>query len=90
MRPAERAARAAAYERARPEILEHVPAHRPTRARPRLRDRHDRRGAQERQAAEVVGIELEPEYAREAATRLDHVITGDAAHRRARAAASTC
>ena len=32
----------------------------------------------QRQDVEVVGVELEPEYAREAATRLDHVITADA------------
>ena len=31
----------------------------------------------QRQDVEVVGVELEPEYAREAAARLDHVLTGD-------------
>ena len=31
----------------------------------------------QRQEVEVVGVELEPEYAREAATRLDHVIDAD-------------
>jgi methionine biosynthesis protein MetW len=77
MRPAERAARAAAYERARPEILEHVPW-----TATRVLDLGCATGTtgaalKARQDVEVVGIELEPEYAREAATRLDHVITGD-------------
>jgi SAM-dependent methyltransferase len=79
MRTAERVARAAAYERARPEILEHVP-----RTARRVLDLGCATGTtgaalKQRQAVEVVGVELEPEYAREAATRLDHVITGDAA-----------
>jgi SAM-dependent methyltransferase len=78
MRAAERHARAAAYERARPEILEHVP-----RSARRVLDLGCATGAtgaalKQRQPAEVVGVELEPEYAREAATRLDHVITADA------------
>jgi SAM-dependent methyltransferase len=30
-----------------------------------------------RQEAEVVGVELDPDYARDAGERLDHVITGD-------------
>jgi len=77
MRPGERAARAAAYERARPEILEHVPA----TAR-RVLDLGCATGAtgaalKQRQAAEVVGIEREPEYAREAAKRLDRVLVED-------------
>jgi 2-polyprenyl-3-methyl-5-hydroxy-6-metoxy-1,4-benzoquinol methylase len=78
MRPGERAARAVAYERARPEILEHVPA----TAR-RVLDLGCATGTtgaalKARQDAEVVGIELEPDYAREAATRLDRVIVADA------------
>ena len=69
MRPEERAARAAAYERARPEILVHVPAQAPARARPRLRDRHYRRRAEGAAArATSRAIEIEPEYAREAAS----------------------
>jgi methionine biosynthesis protein MetW len=77
MRPAERDARAAAYERARPEILEHVP-----RTARRVLDLGCATGTtgaalKRRQDAEVLGVELEPEYAREAATRLDQVITGD-------------
>jgi methionine biosynthesis protein MetW len=78
MRPGERAARAAAYERARPEILEHVP-----RTAKRVLDLGCATGTtgaalKQRQAVEVVGIELEPDYAREAATRLDDVLTADA------------
>ena len=77
MRPGERAARAAAYERARPEILEHVPL----TAR-RVLDLGCATGTtgaalKQRQPCEVVGIELEPEYAREAATRLDRVLAED-------------
>jgi SAM-dependent methyltransferase len=77
MRPGERAARAAAYERARPEILEHVPA----TAR-RVLDLGCATGTtgaalKRRQPCEVVGIELEPEYAREAAGRLDRVLAED-------------
>jgi 2-polyprenyl-3-methyl-5-hydroxy-6-metoxy-1,4-benzoquinol methylase len=77
MRPAERAARAAAYERARPEILAHVPA-----SARRVLDLGCATGAtgaalKARQPASVVGIELEPEYAAEAARRLDEVIAGD-------------
>jgi 2-polyprenyl-3-methyl-5-hydroxy-6-metoxy-1,4-benzoquinol methylase len=78
MRPAERAARAAAYERARPEILEHVPAD----AR-RVLDLGCATGTtgaalKARQDVEVVGVELEPDYAREAAKNLDRVFTADA------------
>jgi methionine biosynthesis protein MetW len=77
MRPGERAARAAAYERARPEILEHVPA----TAR-RVLDLGCATGAtgaalKARQAVHVVGVELEPAYAEEASERLDEVIVGD-------------
>jgi methionine biosynthesis protein MetW len=77
MRPGERAARAAAYERARPEILAHVP-----REARRVLDLGCATGTtgaalKRRQAVEVVGVEREPEYAREAATRLDRVVTAD-------------
>jgi 2-polyprenyl-3-methyl-5-hydroxy-6-metoxy-1,4-benzoquinol methylase len=78
MRPSERAARAAAYERARPEILVHVP-----QTARRVLDLGCASGAtgaalKARQPAEVVGIEIEPEYAREAAGVLDQVIVADA------------
>jgi 2-polyprenyl-3-methyl-5-hydroxy-6-metoxy-1,4-benzoquinol methylase len=77
MGPSVRAARAAAYERARPEVLEHVP-----RTATRVLDLGCATGTtgaalKQRQHATVTGIEIEPEYAREAATRLDHVIEGD-------------
>jgi 2-polyprenyl-3-methyl-5-hydroxy-6-metoxy-1,4-benzoquinol methylase len=77
MRSEERAARAAAYERARPEILVHVPA----TAR-RVLDLGCATGTtgaalKQRQPAHVTGIELEPAYAQEAGRRLDAVITGD-------------
>ena len=76
MRPGERAARAAAYERARPEIIAHVPP-----AARRVLDLGCATGTtgaalKARQAVEVVGVELEPDYAREAAKRLDRVIDG--------------
>jgi trans-aconitate methyltransferase len=79
MRDGERAARAAAYERARTEILVHVPA----TAR-RVLDLGCATGTtgaalKQRQDAHVTGIELEPEYAQEARGRLDEVITGDVA-----------
>jgi SAM-dependent methyltransferase len=79
MRPSERAARAAAYERARPEILAHVP-----HGARRVLDLGCATGTtgaalKSRQPAHVTGIEIEPEYAREAATRLDRVIVADAA-----------
>ena len=79
MRPGERAARAAAYERARSEILAHVP----TTAR-RVLDLGCATGAtgaalKQRQDAHVTGIEIEPEYAREAERHLDRVILGDVA-----------
>jgi SAM-dependent methyltransferase len=78
MRSDERAARAAAYERARPEILEHVP-----KTARRVLDLGCATGTtgaalKARQDVEVVGIELEPDYAREAATRLDRVLVADA------------
>jgi 2-polyprenyl-3-methyl-5-hydroxy-6-metoxy-1,4-benzoquinol methylase len=77
MRSEERAARAAAYERARPEILVHVP----DTAR-RVLDLGCATGTtgaalKQRQPARVTGIELEPAYAEEARARLDEVITGD-------------
>src|SRR4051812_36860084 len=80
MRSQERAARAAAYERARPEILVHVPA----TAR-RVLDLGCATGTtgaalKARQPAHVTGIELEPAYAQEAGQRLDEVITGDVEH----------
>ena len=79
MRPEERAARAVAYERARPEILVHVPE----TAR-RVLDLGCATGTtgaalKARQPAHVTGIEIEPEYAAEAARVLDRVITADAA-----------
>ena len=89
MRPGERAARAAAYERARPEILEHVPAH-----GQRVLDLGCATGTtgaalKQRQDVEVVGHRARARYAREAATRLDHVIDRRRRDGRARAAAST-
>src|SRR3954469_16048843 len=73
----ERAARAAAYERARPEILEHVP-----RTARRVLDLGCATGTtgaalKARQDVEVVGVELEPDYAREAAEHLDRVFNAD-------------
>jgi SAM-dependent methyltransferase len=78
MRSEERAARAAAYERARPEILAQVP----TTAR-RVLDLGCATGTtgaalKQRQPAHVTGIEIEPAYAAEAKQRLDVVIAGDA------------
>jgi methionine biosynthesis protein MetW len=77
MGPAVRAARKAAYERARPEILEHVP-----RGASRVLDLGCATGTtgaalKARQPATVVGVELEPAYAAEAEQRLDEVIVGD-------------
>src|SRR3954468_10780518 len=76
----ERAARAAAYERARPEILEHVP-----RTARRVLDLGCATGStgaalKARQDVEVVGVELEPDYAREASRHLDRVVVADAEH----------
>ena len=67
MRPDERAARAVAYERARPEILDHVPE-----SARRVLDLGCATGTtgaalKARQPAHVTGIEIEPEYAAEAA-----------------------
>jgi 2-polyprenyl-3-methyl-5-hydroxy-6-metoxy-1,4-benzoquinol methylase len=77
MRPGERAARAAAYERARPEITMHVPAS--ARRVLDLGCATGTTGAALKAGGdvEVVGVEREPGYAREAATRLDDVITAD-------------
>src|SRR4051812_16392553 len=77
MRPGERAARAAAYERARPEITIHVP-----RGARRVLDLGCATGTtgavlKSRQGAEVVGVERDPGYAREAEARLDRVIVAD-------------
>ena len=77
MRPGDRAARAAAYERARPEILAHVP-----RGAARVLDLGCASGAtgaalKQRQDVEVVGVEREPAYAQEAKQRLDRVVTAD-------------
>lgn len=80
MRQHERAARAAAYERARPEILVHVP-----RTATRVLDLGCATGAtgaalKRRQPAHVVGVEREPEYAREAARHLDEILVEDVEH----------
>jgi SAM-dependent methyltransferase len=81
MQPKLRAARAAAYERARPEIIEHVP-----RTVTRVLDLGCATGATgaalkaRTPGVHVTGVELEPEYAREAARRLDEVIVADAQH----------
>jgi SAM-dependent methyltransferase len=77
MRPGDRAARAAAYERARPEILAHIP-----RGAARVLDLGCATGTtgaalKQRQEVEVVGVEREPDYAREAERRLDRVVTAD-------------
>jgi len=77
MRSEVRAARAAAYERARPEILIHVPL-----SARRVLDLGCATGTtgaalKQRQPAHVTGIELESAYADEARARLDEVITGD-------------
>src|SRR5919201_6664861 len=77
MRPEERAARAAAYERGRPEVGGLVPA-----GAARVLDLGCATGAtaawlKARAAVEVVGVEREPEYARDAAVVLDRVLTAD-------------
>ena len=65
--PEERAARAAAYERARPEILEHVPTHGDAGCSTSGCATGTTGAAlKQRQPAHVTGIEIEPEYAREA------------------------
>ncbi len=78
MRPGQRAARAAAYESARPEILEHVPP-----GARRVLDLGCATGAagaalKARGPVEVVGVEREPIYAAEAARVLDRVLVADA------------
>src|SRR3954452_13750617 len=77
MRPGERAARAAAYERARPEITAHVPAG--ARRVLDLGCATGTTGAALKAARdiEVVGVEREADYAREAAARLDRGVTAD-------------
>jgi trans-aconitate methyltransferase len=75
----QREARAAAYERARPEILEHVP-----RTATRVLDLGCATGTtgaalKQRQKVHVTGIEIEPDYALQARTHLDEVIVGDVA-----------
>jgi methionine biosynthesis protein MetW len=77
MEPELRRRRAHAYENPRPEVAEVVP----TDAR-RILDLGCSSGAlgaalKERQGAEVVGIELDPDYAADAAHRLDRVIVAD-------------
>jgi len=73
----ERAARAAAYENPRPEIARHVPV----QAR-RILDIGCSSGAlgqalKARSEVEVVGVEVDPEYAAAAEARLDRVINAD-------------
>ncbi len=72
-----RSRRAGAYENPRPEVQQLVPV----RAR-RILDLGCSSGSlgaalKQRQPAEVVGIELDPDYAAEAAARLDRVVTAD-------------
>ncbi len=75
MRPSERSARAAAYERGRPEISRHIP-----RGARRVLDLGCATGATSAGLdAYVVGVEIEPEYAAEAAVRLDEVHIADVA-----------
>jgi 2-polyprenyl-3-methyl-5-hydroxy-6-metoxy-1,4-benzoquinol methylase len=75
MLPQERAARAAAYESARPEILALVP-----RGARRVLDLGCATGAlgAALDGASVTGVEVEPQYAAEAEARLDRVICADA------------
>jgi 2-polyprenyl-3-methyl-5-hydroxy-6-metoxy-1,4-benzoquinol methylase len=68
----------AAYESARPDVQAHVP-----RSARRILELGCSAGAlgtalKERQDALVLGVELDPGYAREAEARLDRVIVGDA------------
>src|ERR687894_360350 len=77
MQPQQRAARAAAYESARPEIVALVPP-----GARRVLDLGCATGAlaaalKARGDVEVVGIEREPAYAAEARERCDRVIVGD-------------
>jgi cyclopropane fatty-acyl-phospholipid synthase-like methyltransferase len=75
----EREARAHAYENSRPEVAALVPA-----GARRVLDLGCASGAlgaalKARQACEVVGVEIDPAYARDAEARLDRVICGDVA-----------
>jgi 2-polyprenyl-3-methyl-5-hydroxy-6-metoxy-1,4-benzoquinol methylase len=73
MLPQQRAARGAAYESARPEILALVPP-----GARRVLDLGCATGALGAALdAEVTGVEVQPEYAAEAETRLDRVIRAD-------------
>jgi methionine biosynthesis protein MetW len=69
--------RAGAYENPRPEVQELVP-----RGARRILDLGCSSGAlgaalKARQGAEVIGVELDPDYARDAESRLDRVIVAD-------------
>ncbi len=69
---------AAAYENPRPEIQRNVPVD-----AARILDLGCSSGAlgaalKARQPCEVIGVELDPEYARRASARLDRVVTADA------------
>src|SRR4051794_23393715 len=79
MRVGEREARAAAYERARPEILEHVPLSARRGLDLRCASGATGRALKTRQPAHVTRVEIEPEYAKEAEGAPDGVIVGDAA-----------
>ena len=77
MKAGERAARAHAYENPRPEVQALVP-----RDARRVLDLGCASGAlggalKARQPVEVVGVEVDPDYARDAAGRLDRVIEAD-------------
>ena len=72
-----RASRSPGYERHRPHIVEHVPS----TAR-KVLDLGCASGAngaaiKARQDAYVVGVEIDPDYAAEAATRIDRVVVAD-------------
>lgn len=77
MQPGQRAARAAAYESARPEIVDLVPP-----GARRVLDLGCSTGwlaeaLKARGPVEVVGVEREPEYAEEARRRCDRVVVAD-------------
>jgi methionine biosynthesis protein MetW len=77
MDDAERALRKHAYENPRPPVQAVVP-----RDARRILDLGCASGAlgaalKARQPAEIVGIEIDPDYARDAETRLDRVVVGD-------------